>query len=332
MKGTATVIFWQRNGLKVYKVNDSLAPVIEKEIESKEAEVIGEGLKYLNGQGVYVLLADPISYLYEKIIDPPLMVGSGFRDKLKELVKADIPEDFDEYNWDFKIEKTTEGKQKVMIFAPIKEFELLITEVARGVGVKIIAMESESIAASRDPNPVVGITKKNDINGKDEEVLNLTVDPVIKKRKLMTDLVGIVLIVVVTLILLVMVLKFGIRKQTNPKPVSAPTAVVATMKPTMEIKEAIKEWVDLKIMVQNGTNKSGLAGKTAVIFTEDGVKQVETGNADRDDYEMNKLIFKNESLKNKYLEKINKLVKVEDKNIVVDTSIQYDVIFILGIN
>lgn len=330
MKGIMRVIYWQRSGLKVYKVNQDTAPVIEKEIVSGEVVVIEEGLKFLAGESVYLLLADSISYLYEKVIDPPMIVDNNFKGKLLDLVKADIPEDFGEFDWDYKVEKEVEGKQKVKIFAPIKEFQTMISQIAKTVGIKIVAIETESVAVARDPNPVVGIVMKDDIGGKDEETLNLSVIPTAKKRSILIDLMGVVGMTVMTLILLFLVLKFGTRKASLTKVGSIPTAVKISVNPTA--KPVVIGWADLRIMVQNGTTKSGLAGKTATIFTKDGVKRVETGNADRDDYEANKLIFKDNLIKENYLEKIKKLVTVTEANVEVDNKAQYDVIFILGNN
>jgi len=47
--------------------------------------------------------------------------------------------------------------------------------VAKILLIKIEAMETESVAATRDPNPILGILEKPDIKGRDEDSLNLSV-------------------------------------------------------------------------------------------------------------------------------------------------------------
>ena len=46
----------------------------------------------------------------------------------------------------------------------------------------------------------------------------------------------------------------------------------------------------------------------------------------------NKLIFKENSLKETYQEKLKSLIDINDENIIVDNSVTYDVIFIVGNN
>ncbi len=332
MKGIMRVIYWHRLGVKVYKIENGLAPVIEKEINSKEKTEILDGLKFLSGEKIYLLLADGISYLYEKINDPPLPEGNDFKAKLLDLVRADIPEDFAGFDWDYKIEKTADDKQRVIVFAPTKEYQNLIGEVLTGVGVTVEAMETESVAATRDPNPVLGIAKKNDITGKDEEVLNLTLTPAVANRSLVKDLAGVVVMVVITLVLLVLVLKFGFRPSSPKSNILTPTVSSIKLSPTTEAVKMVTDWADLKILVENGTTTAGLAGKTATKFSDDGVKEVETGNADRDDYLTTKLYFRDEQLKNKYFERIKKIINVDEKEVEIDKSISNDVKLILGKN
>ncbi len=332
MKGIRKVIYWHRFGQKVYEIPVNASPILEKEISSGELDDIKEGLEYLKNQSVLLLLSDSISYLYEKIIDPPLEVNEGFRAKLQELIKADIPEDFSEFAWDYKVENNFDGKQKVIVFAPIKEFQTVIDEVSKELMIKIEAMETESVAASRDPNPILGIMKKPDIKGRDDEVLNLEMEPEDENKKFSFKTLALVLLlilIVAGVVVLAIKLKSILPKSTK----KAPGVTITMPRPIpseVPMATPVKSWEELNVIVQNGTAQAGLASKTAQIFKDSGVTQVESGNADSKDYTVNKLIFKSELLKQSYLEKVKKLVSIKDENINVDESMTGDLVVILG--
>ena len=335
MKGVKKVIYWHRFGQKVYDVPPNASPILEKEITSGEITATEEGLSYLNGQSVLLLLSDAISYLYEKIIDPPLKLDEGFRGKLQELIKADIPEDFSEFTWDYKVDNDFDGKQKVIVFAPIKEFQTVINEISKKLMIKILAMETESVAATRDPNPILGILKKPDIKGDDDEVLNLSTEPDEGNKKMPIKTIG--LIIFLGLLLLggvvgAIKLISSVSNDDKKAPmvtVTIPTVVPAEVSPTIT---SIKEWVNLMVVVQNGTAQAGLASKKANILKEGGIISVESGNADNKDYQSSVLIFKDEIIKEHYQKKFTDLIAVDEKNIRVDNSIEDDVVFILGLN
>lgn len=322
------VIYLDKLGLKVYNV-DSNSSVLEKEIKSLDIDQIKPELNYLNGRSALLLLADSVSYFYEKILDPPLKIDNNLKNNLLEIIKTEIPEDFSDFNWDYKIEKDAQDKQKVTIFAPTKDFQLLITEISNQLDIQFEAIENEKSASSRDVNPIVGITKKSDIKGKDEEVLNIPVVPQTKTKSsffIKFILLIVILLALFTVYYIVKVLPKSSILQ-SPKVVITPTSVPTTI-PT----PTIKSWPELDIMVQNGTSKTGLAAKTALIFTQSGVTQVNTENADNKNYLLNKLIFKNISLKETHKNKFKELVTIKDENITIDSSIKNDAIFILGLN
>jgi len=332
MTGNKKVVYWYRRGFKVYHLTNSNV-TLEKELKSSDPEQIKTELKYLSGQSVFLLLSDSISYLFEKILDPPLTLGDNFKAKLLDLVKSEIPEDFSEFIWDYKVEKTLDEKQKIIIFAPVKEFQDLIKNISNNLNIKIEAIEPESIASFRDPNPVLGITKKTDIKGKDEEILNLSIAPTAKKDKNLFKIIGLVIFIILIIFTLFFITTSIIQKSQTPKPnlvtdqTPTPTEV-SILTPT----STPKDWVNLNLMVQNGTSTAGLASKTALVFKDNGIIQIETGNADNDSYTSNKLIFKENSLKESYQNKFKELIKIDDENINIDNLIKYDVIFILGLN
>ena len=330
MNNTKKIIYWHRFGFKVYNIDKNLSPILEKEIDSNDLEKIEAELKYLSGRNILLLLADSISYLYEKVIDPPLIVDNHLKGKLLEIIKQDIPEDFSEFYWDFKIKNDPNGKQKVTIFAPIKEFQEIISQISNKLAIKIDVIEPESIATTRDPSPIIGIYKKTDIKGKDEEVLNLSLTPLKENSKKITKKILIFAFIIILIFSTFLIIKFKspTTKTTpspSPSPILTPT-LIPTSTPT------IKDWSNLTMMIQNGTNQKGLAAKTASIFKINGVNQVEIGNADTSSYISNKLIFKDISLQESYQDRFKKLIKIDDNNITVDSSITFDVIFITGAN
>lgn len=312
----------------------NLSPTLEKEIDSNDLGKIETELKYLSGQNILLLLADSISYLYEKTIDPPLIINNHFKDKLLEMIKSDIPEDFSQFYWDFKIKDDSTGKQKVIIFAPIKEFQEIISQVSNKLGIKIDIIEPESIAITRNPSPIIGIYKKTDIKGKDEEVLNLSLTPLKENSKKITKKILIFVFIIVLIFSIFLIIKFKkpIYENTTTSIITpSPTLITTpTLIPTPTL--TIKEWSNLIMMVQNGTNQKGLAAKTASIFKTSGIDQIEIGNADTTSYISNKLIFKDISLQEFYQDRFKKLIKIDDNNITVDNSITFDVIFITGTN
>lgn len=325
---TTKVIYLDKLGLKVYNI-DSNSSALEKDIKSLDIDQIKSELDYISNQSVLLLLADSVSYFYEKIIDPPLKIDNNLKNNLLEIIKTEIPEDFSNFNWDYKVEKDAEQKQKVTIFAPTKDFQLLINEISNQLNIKFEAIENESSASSRDVNPIVGITKKSDIKGKDEEVLNIPIIPEVKKKS--SFLIKFIFFIV---ILLALFTAYSIIKALPKSPkLKSPTAVVTpTVIPTTIPTPTVKAWTELDIMVQNGTSKAGLAAKSALIFSTSGITKIQAGNTDTKDYLVNKLIFKDISTKETYQNKFKELVKIKDENITIDNTIGNDAIFILGLN
>ena len=332
MNNTKKIIYWHQAGLKIYNLDNNLSPKLEKEIESNDGEKIEAELSYLSGQNVSLVLADSICYLYEKIIDPPIIVDNNFRNKLLEIIKQDIPEDFSHFFWDFKIEKDPNGKQKVIIFAPIRKNQEIINQISNKLTINFETIEPESIAASRDPDPIIGILKKTDIKGKDEDILNLSLAPLKENslkpiKKLWPILLAIIILFLIS-IFLINKFKKPVFESTkistptlSPTSISVPTSIVT---PTI----AIKGWSDLVVLVQNGTKTSGLAAKKAAIIRNNGINQVNVGNADSTDFTSNKLIFKNIALQEAYQDKFKNFLIIKDNNISIDNKITSDVIFI----
>jgi len=168
------VVYWHRLGVKVYDVEGGTTSLL-RDIETTDLTELTEHLSFLKDGEVCLLLSDVVAYLFKSQISSDEVIDEGFRGKLLEIVKADIPEDFSNFSWDYKL--IDDGEQKsVLVFAPVAEVQTKINELAKSLGIKFVVIEPESISAGRDPNPIVGIVKKNDIGGKDEDVLNIVVE------------------------------------------------------------------------------------------------------------------------------------------------------------
>jgi hypothetical protein len=323
------VIYWHRLGIKVFEVDEGNLNLL-REIESIDLVEIQEHLDFLKGSEVYLLLSDAISYLFKSEIDSSEVVDSGFRERLLKIIKADIPEDFSNFSWDYKLVEN-EGKKSVLIFAPIAEVQTKINEISKNLEIKFVVIEPESISAERDPNPIIGITKKSDMLGKDEEVLNIVVDE--QPNKSNKKGILILLFIVITLILIIFffskIIVFPLSGVFNKKSEITPTLVPTIAIPTIAV---LQKWEDLSITILNGTKIAGKAGKVADKLKISGVINITSGNADNANYADSKLIFKNEEIKKIALEKILMVVSVINSNQLVDNTIDSDVKLILGSN
>jgi hypothetical protein len=143
-------------------------------------EVVSKAKKILKFKKVRLLFADELSYVLETNIPRNL---KGFEEKkyIYKLISEEIPEKLSDVNWDFKelkkIDKKSEkdNEKRILVFAPVKDLFERMVKVLTSLKVEIEAVEPETLAKKRSSNPLVGIAKKKDITGKDEEVLNLSV-------------------------------------------------------------------------------------------------------------------------------------------------------------
>ena len=323
------VIYWHRLGLKVYEVDNGNINLL-RDIVSIDLIEIQEHLSFLKDSEVCLLLSDAISYLLKTEISSSEVIDEGFRGRLLDIIKADIPEDFSNFSWDYKLIEN-EGVKSVLVFAPIADIQNKINELSKSLGIKFVVIEPESISAERDPNPIVGIVKKKDMSGKDEEVLNIVVNEKPEKNNNLGKIILIILAVIVFLGLNYFLYKKFFVKQAEVKKVVIENIVTPTViLPTPTIVEI--KINDLNIVVQNGTKTAGKAGKIVDKIKALGVINVTAGNADNTNYTESKVYFKNEKIKSAVISKLLTVVTVLEANILVDNSIENDVKLILGSN
>ncbi len=326
------VIYWHRLGLKVYDVDKNKVDLL-RNIETTDLQEIQEHLSFLKDSEVNLLLSDAISYLFKNEIASEEIIDDGFRNRLLEIVKADIPEDFSNFSWDYKVVEA-DGKKEVLVFAPIAEVQNKINELSKNLGIKFVVIEPESVSADRDPNPIVGIVKKNDIKGNDAEVLNIVVDENTGENKNIFKVVLIILGIIVFIIgNYFLYKKFFIKKIETKKIIVENVAVPTTLPtiiPTPTTTEIKLE--NLSVIVQNGTKTVGKAGKIVDKIKALGIVNVVGGNADNTNYTESKVYFKNDIVKNIVVDKLLSVVVIVPTNIIIDNSIENDVKLILGIN
>jgi len=203
--------------------------------------------------------------------------------------------------------------------------------------------------AKKDLDPVMGLALKEDIKGKDENVLNLKLSEIkigkiekkekkeekmpekpkksLKKIKWALLLLGLGLIIVGASFFF---FKKGgdevemIGGQTDSKELVSPTQNLPSPTPTIERK-------NLKIRVLNGSGVAGKAGEIKDFLQRLGYQEIETANADSYDYEETKIAIK--KTKEDYLEIL--LIDLEDyavssESSILDEESEFDVEVTIG--
>ena len=169
------VIYLSRDRLKVGWVilgrEPKLAGVKEypwKEKKLAEAlAIVKTDFKY---EKVWVVLSDTLSYTLRFEVPE---TEKDVREYVAGKVAEGIPEILENDYWDYKVtEKSKKGK-KVEVFAPVKDLLVQLSRAAKKVGLEVEVIEPASLSATRHQEPMIGVAMKKDIQGKDEEVLNV---------------------------------------------------------------------------------------------------------------------------------------------------------------
>jgi len=139
--------------------------------------VLEDAIKTLKADKIRLLIADDLSYtLLIKV--PRDIEGKSERDLIYEKIKEEIPETLENSDWDFKESKRINtgesGEYKeVLVFAPVKGLLKQIKTFLDNLNISVVAVEPQILASSRHTNPLIGLALKEDLKGRDEEVLNL---------------------------------------------------------------------------------------------------------------------------------------------------------------
>lgn len=164
------------------KGKKKIKSAIEYGFDINTLDVVLENIKQkFNAKNVRILVGDSLSYLVRLRI-PADLQDADERDYISKNISEKIPEVLGNDEWDYKdlhfnIAKSERGegsKEKdVVVFSPVRGVFRALSEAVNKVGLKVEAIEPETISKTRDTNPLVGLAMKKDIKGKDEDVLNL---------------------------------------------------------------------------------------------------------------------------------------------------------------
>jgi len=281
-----------------FSLVDTAAKTIVKETKEewapedkgKTEELINSLIRAIGKSKVRLLLKEDVSYLLEL----PFLEKTTRSEILAE-VSEKVPENLDEYSWDYK-----EEKDKIIAFAPVKKvYDTLVTPLINA-GIQIEAVEPEEIAKKRHENPVIGVALKKDIKGKDENVLNLknrvfkpkegnsndeTSKPKNKKNTLLA-------IISVFLFLCAggMGAYYGLSNKKPKKTLQETSIESRKTDEAIKAQESTSQKVpkeensqteikDTKLLILNGANIPGEAERVKNILETEGFSDIETGNA-----------------------------------------------------
>lgn len=158
--------------------------------------------KNIKTKSVYLLLDQ--EYTYVVTFSIPLHIqGSEERLYVYRKLSELIPEVLEDKDWDYRESSQNVEDKNVVAFAIVKDRCSKIIEALQSIPIEVKAIEPEEISISRNQNPIIGMALKNDIYGRDNRSLNIS----ISKKKLKNNYVvmfgwSIVAISFVTLTLL----------------------------------------------------------------------------------------------------------------------------------
>ncbi|KKQ51851.1 hypothetical protein A2865_04485 [Candidatus Woesebacteria bacterium RIFCSPHIGHO2_01_FULL_39_17] len=343
----------------------------EKTLESSEFGWTSETLdlafaeivKRFKTKKFRILVADELSYIVRLSVDSNLSSGQE-RQFLSDQLKEKIPESLAPGEWDYKEIVSSEGVdgKEVIVFALVRDFYEVLRRAVTNTGLIVEAVEPEVVAKTRDANPIIGLAMKEDITGRDEEVLNIILKEgkekatetvseaktqevsdeeeikpekkgVLTLRMSFTTLILLILFVVGLIVLAKMFLFKKPNESTevssdvtlSPSPVSTETP-----EPTEEVEVGTSEY---KVQVQNGSGVIGEADVVAEILTSEGFKNIETGNADSYTYQKTEIRVKKDT-PDEVFETINKALNSDYEVILSDErladTLPFDAIIIIG--
>lgn len=152
----------------------TISHVYEFGWETNTLDLIFENIQSIyHTKEVHILLSKEVYYL-QKVSIPSDIEKTERRKYVLEILEERIPEVLGLNDFDFKIIGEKENEVEVLAFAPISVLTTSVKDACENTGLHVIAIEPEEVARARNTNPILGIVLKEDIEGKDEDVLNLS--------------------------------------------------------------------------------------------------------------------------------------------------------------
>ncbi|OGM21601.1 hypothetical protein A2714_02095 [Candidatus Woesebacteria bacterium RIFCSPHIGHO2_01_FULL_38_9] len=326
--------------------------------------VFNEVKKRLKTSQFRILVSDALSYVVRTSV-PSEVTKDEEREYVGQNIQEKIPDDLKEGDWDYKIvgsEKKGDSigsTRDVIVFAIVSDFYGILKNAIKKTNLQVEAIEPETVARTRDVNPIIGIAMKEDISGKDEEVLNLKPSESETKKEVTETRIQqssesddkdpqtggkrslkVRIIFFISIIFFLLGVLFFIRSnpfESNeefPTPTITPTTSVEKVSPTPEAVEKTLDLSKFKVQVQNGTGTEGGADEVAGILETEGFTDIETANADSFDYQETELRIK-DAVPEEVIEIVEKALIGRYTLKVVETSLDassdFDIVVIVGV-
>jgi hypothetical protein len=316
-----------------------------------------EIIKHFGTKDFRLLVSDNLCYLVKFAI-PADTRKDEERDIVRSKLKEKVPEDFDDDEWDYK--EIGEGEREnsetinVLVCALVKDFFKTLKSAVRESGIVFEAVECETVAVSRDVNPLIGLALKEDLTGKDEKVLNITSLNVLRDMSVDHDAVGqengakkskTILILLAVLSILVLLAVVGARllnweikliMNNDIRGVDEETSerVENGLFETEPAEEGVfYDFSSVKVLVQNGTGVEGEAEKIGELLKTEGFGEIVAEDADDFDYNASVVIVK-ENVPEQAFFRIEDLMEedytIAKANEYLDESYFYDIVIIVG--
>ncbi len=152
----------------------------EKTLDLSLAKIIEK----FKSKKIRILLDDLYSYVL-RIKVPVVFNENEERKYVSDRITEKIPELLADNDWDYKdinfnisSEKKQQSEEKeVLVFSPVKYIFEIISAAVVKMEVEVEAVEPVEISLTRDTNPIIGLALKEDVSGRDKDVLNINVRP-----------------------------------------------------------------------------------------------------------------------------------------------------------
>ena len=270
-----------------------------------------EKLKNIVHGKLRILVNNELSYVLTLRIPKNIDDDRKF---LYSYISQEIPEKLTDDDWDFKVISFDGKTKRIVVFSPVHEvFSQILTALTNN-DFEIEAVEPEVIAQERSPDPFIGIALKSDIEGKDENVLNIGKNK--KKTRFDNYLLPSAAILFV-LLALTSFNKFLLTKTVSPSPTPTTLEIIKTPQPKFELL--------------NGSGNINFPNDVKNYLSEKGYENVVITNVPVFSYKGIHIEFKNSD--EKFQNIINELlIKYPNSTVsgVLDNASVFDVILNLG--
>ncbi len=324
--------------------------------------VFSEIKKRFKSSQFRILVSDSLSYVVRASV-PANVTKDEEREYVGQSIQEKIPDELNDTDWDYKVvgrekeQKSIGSVRDVIVFALVKDFYDQLKNAILKVNLPVEAIEPETVAKTRDVNPIIGLALKEDIVGRDEEVLNLNPSQTeIKKestttektyateetkdgesnekRSLKVRIIFFISIIFFLLGVLLFIKMNPFRKRVEfSQPTPSPTASIEKVTPTKEPVEETPDLSQFKVQVQNGTGVEGGADEVKEILGKVGFTNIETANADSFDYKETEIRVK-DTVSKETTEIVRKALSfvytLKEAEITLEASNDFDIVVVVG--